>query len=340
MAPSEPGVGSLDAVRGPAAAPQALVVILNYNGIEDTLVCLDSLRAQTVQVAVMVIDNGSRNDDLGRISQEFPEVEVIALGENRGWAGGNNVGIRLGLERGYAQICLLNNDTVLRADAMAELLAAAAVIGAPCLLHPVVFDFADTSHPHLFPYPLAATADATARRLAEQHEVREIDWAYGACLLVSAELARRIGLLDERFFLQLEEQDYYRRARQAGMRSYCTLRARILHKESVSFGGRITPNKTYYQVRNSLLLAEKHERNLGGVLRSLRYLMWSLRHQARARRSWAASRLGFLVWLVSFEPVARGVRHGVRDYFLRRFGPRAAPRRDIPAPVTPPGTAP
>jgi len=43
----------------------------------------------------------------------------------------------------------------------------------------------------------------------------------------------------------------------AGMRSYCALRARILHKESVSFGGRVTPNKTYYQVRNSLLLAEK-----------------------------------------------------------------------------------
>jgi GT2 family glycosyltransferase len=322
-----------------------LVVVLNYNGIADTLDCLESLRAQTCAgLAVLVIDNGSRADDLGRIAARFPDVEVIALGENRGWAGGNNVGLRLGLERGFAYMLLLNNDTVLRADALAEMLAAAAAVGQPCLLHPVIHDFDDARHPQLLPGPAPATPDATARRLAEQHEVVQFDWAYGACLLIPAALARRIGLLDERFFLQLEEQDYYLRARAGGMRSYCALRARILHKESVSFGGRRTPNKTYYQVRNSLLLAEKHEASFASVLRALRQLVWALRHQAGAVRPWAASRAGFLLWLCSAEPVARAVRQGVADYVFRRFGPRpvapSARRVAPPPPPVAPGPAP
>jgi GT2 family glycosyltransferase len=333
------------------------VIVLNYNGIADTLDCLASLRAQTCAgMATLVIDNGSRNDDLGRIAARFPEVEVIALGENRGWAGGNNVGLRLGLERGFDAMLLLNNDTVLRADALEQMLAAAAAVGAPCLLHPVIHDFDDARRPQLLPGPGPMTSDAAARTLAERHDVVEINWAYGACLLIPAALARRIGLLDERFFLQLEEQDYFRRAVAAGMRSYCALRARILHKESVSFGGRVTPNKTYYQVRNSLLLAEKHDASVFGVLRALRQLGWALRHQARAVRPAAATRTGFLLWLCSADAVAAAVRQGFADYLRRRFGARRvaasssrAPHRVAPAiaarvapaaPAVAPGPAP
>ncbi len=358
MAPSgygpDHGLGSLNEMPGPAlpaqqqaSARRLLVVVLNYNGLADTLDCLESLRAQTCPgLAVLVIDNGSRADDLGRIAARFPEVEVVALGENRGWAGGNNVGLRLGLERGFEQMCLLNNDTVLRPDALAELLAAAAAVHDPCLLQPVIHDFDDARQPQLLPGPAPATPDAAARRLADHDEVVEITWAYGACLLVPAALVRRVGLLDERFFLQLEEQDYFCRAVAQGMRSYCALRARIRHKESASFGGRVTPDKTYYQVRNALLLAEKHEASVGGVLRALRRLLWALRHQARAVRPRAASHAGFVRWLCSGDAVARAARQGFRDYVVRRFGPRpvapAAARRVAPLPPPPvaPGSAP
>ncbi len=331
--------GSLDRQPGPpvptegrelrAAGRQLLVVVLNYNGIADTLDCLESLRAQTCAqdgpgLAIVVIDNGSRADDLGRIAARFPEVEVVALGENRGWAGGNNVGLRLGLERGFEYICLLNNDTVLDPHALAELLAAAAAVGEPCLMHPVSHDFEDPSSPQLAPGPAPATPDATAHWLAEQHDVVEIAFAYGACLLIPASLPRRIGLLDERFFLQLEEQDYFRRAQALGLRSYCARRARILHKLSVSFGGRITPGKTYYQMRNRLLLTEKHDATPRGALWALRELLWTLRNQAGAVRPGAATWPGFLRWLVSADPFAQAARQGFRDYALRRFGPRSA----------------
>ena len=330
----EPGVGSRDAQRGPApaqtqvetqAATRLLVVVLNYNGLDDTLACLDSLRAQSCAgMATLVIDNASRADDLGRIAERFPQVEVIRLAENRGWAGGNNVGLRLALERGFAQVCLLNNDTVLPPDTLGEMLAAAAAVGAPCMMMPLIHYFDDPERAQVAPGPAPATPDDAARLLAERHGVVEISWAYGACLLLPAEMVRRVGLLDERFFLQLEEQDYYRRARRLGLRSYCARRARILHKESASFGARVTPAKTYYQVRNSLLLAEKHDATPAGVLRALRELLWLLRNQAALSAPQAATGLGFLRWLGSADALARAARQGAGDYLRRRFGPRPA----------------
>ena len=309
----------------PTAA--VLVIILNFNGLADTLVCLESLRNQTSRPHVLVIDNGSRDDELGGIATRYPEIETMALPENLGWAGGNNVGLQLALERGFEQACLLNNDTVLDPTAIAEMLAAATQFAEPCLLHPTIAYFDGPTQWQLNPQPVS-TSDLGP-------DLVEMDFAYGACLMLPASVVRCVGLLDERFFLQLEEADYFRRARALGIRSLCTRRARILHKESVSFGGRITDTKTYYQVRNTLLLTEKHSPTLRGFLGAARGLAWALRRQAQADKGSdgrggeaGGERKGgwlrFLGWLLSAHPLARAARQGVRDYLRRRFGRRPA----------------
>jgi GT2 family glycosyltransferase len=305
---------------------RVLVVILNFNGLADTLACLESLRLQTCRrFNILLIDNGSRADDLGLVARQFPHTEVIALPDNRGWAGGNNVGLRLALERGYGFVCLLNNDTVLALDAIDELLAAAAAVDQPCLLHPAIFFYDDPERPQLWP-EAPVLADPAALRLVAAHDVVEMSWAYGACLLLHAAILDKVGLLDERFFLQLEEQDYYRRAAATGLRSYCARRARILHKESVSFGGRMTPSKIYYLTRNSLLLAEKHDATVAGALRSLYRLLGTLQNRARASGSAVATLPGLLRWLLSSDALARAAREGAMDYVRRRFGPRQMPQ--------------
>lgn len=307
--------------RNLATDSQIAIVILNFNGIEDTLACLDSLRVQTRQdFAVQVIDNGSRADDLSLITARFPEVEIIALPENLGWAGGNNVGMRWALDRGFDYICLLNNDTVLDPTAIEELLAAATILGRYFLLHPTIAYFEEPTKWQLNPHPRFAT-DAN-RRLESECGIVEIGWAYGACLLFPVSLLEIVGLFDERFFLQLEEADYFQRAKAQGIRSFCARRARILHKESVSFGGVITGAKTYYQVRNSLLLTEKHTPTLKGFLRALRRLLWALHNQARESGSGVTGWPSFIRWMLSAHPLARAARQGACDYIRRRFGRR------------------
>jgi GT2 family glycosyltransferase len=312
----QPGTAGRDA--------RLLIVVLNYNGIDDTVACLDSLSCQTsTDFAVLVIDNGSRDDDLSRIAVRFPLVEVIALPDNLGWAGGNNVGMRLALERGFRHVCLLNNDTVLDPRAIEALLAAAAELGQPCLLHPAIAYFDDPARWQINPQP---APDAGTDANSASPDIVEMDWAYGACLLLPASVLTRVGLLDERFFLQLEETDYFLRAKRFGIRSFCARRARILHKESVSFGGRITAAKTYYQARNSFLLAEKHSPGPVGYLRAARRLMWSLHHQASASGAEINGWFRFFLWLLSADAIARAARQGLSDYILRRFGPRPPAR--------------
>jgi GT2 family glycosyltransferase len=153
-------------------------------------------------------------------------------------------------------------------------------------------------------------------------DVVRIGYAYGACLLMPVAVVREVGLLDERFFLQLEEEDYFRRAMARGIHSYCARRARILHKESASFGARITADKTYYQVRNTLLLIEKHAGSPAQALRLLRQIAWTLWHQARSVEPAVTGWTQLLRWSLSAHELARAARHGVRDYACRRFGQR------------------
>ena len=194
------------------AGTRLLVIILNFNGIDDTLACLGSLASQTLQnFHVLVIDNGSRGDDPDRIRTRSPATEVIALPGNLGWAGGNNVGLRLALSRGFDFVCLLNNDTVLDPVALEELLLAAGRIGRPCLLHPAIAFFDDPTQWQLYPEPSTST-DAFVRQLEAAHEICEMTYAYGACMLFAASALRVVGLLDDRFFLQFEETDYFQRA--------------------------------------------------------------------------------------------------------------------------------
>ena len=96
----------------------------------------------------------------------------------------------------------------------------------------------------------------------------------------------------------------------------------MLHKESASFGGRVSANKTYYQVRNTFLLAEKHGRGVADFAGRAKRLLWALFQRFKgldpAVNSWGR----LAVALCSGDAQARAVRQGVGDYVRRRFGKR------------------
>jgi hypothetical protein len=292
------------------------VIVLSYNGTADTLACLESLRQQGRQAPeVLVVDNGSTDGAALKIRALYPEFALIELPNNRGWAGGNNVGIERALRDGAEMICLLNNDTIVPSGAISSL-AEAARSCPPCLMHPAI-DYADAAEgPQLDP----SRSPATAIRTPFGANVYELDYAYGACLMIPASLFRQIGMFDERFFLQLEEMDFYLRARRAGIRSLCATGVRIRHSESRSFGGRRTPVKTYYGARNSLLLMEKHDRSLVVAFRSLRSLYWAISRVAQEAES-GNFPVPLIGWGASRNPFIVAARAGIRDYLLRRFGP-------------------
>ena len=98
-----------------------VAVVLSWNGREDTLACLESLRG----VETIVVDNGSADGSADAVAERFPDVELIRAGVNLGFAGGNNVGIRRALDRGADWVVLVNNDATVADDLVAAVVAAA-----------------------------------------------------------------------------------------------------------------------------------------------------------------------------------------------------------------------
>lgn len=305
-------------VDGSATQKRMLCIVLSFNGRNDTVACLDGLLEKKIWgMDVLVVDNASEYGVVEHIAESHPEVEFLRLEENLGWAGGNNAGIRIGLERGYDWICLLNNDLVFPAG-QAESWFNAVNGLPPALVHPTIYYWSEPTVAQLHP-----DADETVehRSVGNWHGKAVMNFAYGACLAVHHEVFQRVGLLDERFFLQLEETDFHHRANKGGYLSVCDLNVKIFHKESRAFGGNRAPIKTYYSVRNSLLLIEKKKESLKLVFKDVISLYWSLSRLAGSDRD--VNFLGkaeFMMWIFSNSLSALAVRTGVQDYLFRNFG--------------------
>ena len=246
--------------------PTVFVVVLNWNGRDDTLACLESVDKIThPDFRVIVVDNGSADDSVDAIRATFPEVELIETGANLGFSGGNNVGIKRAPQLGADYVLLLNNDTVVDPGLLDAFVAAARCFPDAGVFSAKIYFHAE---PNRIWYA-GARWSARATRFEQVGEgvlddgisfstICETDYACGCAFFVPAARLREIGLLDDNFFLYFEETDWCYRAREAGYPSIFVPEAKLWHKVSVSFGGEGSPLALYFQTRNRLLWAKRH----------------------------------------------------------------------------------
>src|ERR1700722_6513342 len=106
---------------------KTVIVVLNWNSYDMTQECIGSLLAmekvETGSFEILIVDNGSRDGSAERLRAALPQVEVIAAGRNLGFTGGCNLGMKRALEACAEHVLLINNDTVVKPDFLAELLA-------------------------------------------------------------------------------------------------------------------------------------------------------------------------------------------------------------------------
>lgn len=242
--------------------PKVAIVIVIWNGRQDTLECLASFRNDNYpNKRIIVVDNGSTDRSGEVIRLLYPQVQIVETGRNLGFTGGNNVGIRHAIEEGVDYVYLLNNDTVVEQDSLIRLVEAMEANPGAGLMAPVIHDFE---------YPRAIWFAGSAmdlRRGAAWHDnVRqpercetpyEVPWATGCAMLVKAELLDKLGGFDDRYYLSWEDVDLSLRVKKEGFRVMVAPGARIYHKGGQS-GKNLNSIYGYYTVRNSLLLARKH----------------------------------------------------------------------------------
>jgi len=248
------------------------VIMLNWNGLDDTRAALASLAACRVppgwQVALMMVDNGSTDGSVDAVRREFPAVDVVPLPENRRFAGGNNEGLKRALAGGADAIMLINNDTEAAGGLFDHLLGAlerdpeAGAVGPViCFAQPrdVIWYAGGRCIPAL---GVAAHRGLREVDRAQYTKVESTGYLTGCCLLASREAWLKVGPLDERYFIYAEDADWSLRARAAGYRLLLVPRARVWHKVSAASGA-ASPWKIYQRLRANLTLFARHATGLG-----------------------------------------------------------------------------
>jgi hypothetical protein len=292
--------------------PLVYIFVLNYNGWDDTIECLESIvRNSYPHYRIIVIDNASNDPSVEKIkawaagqssvSSSFlnsrarnrrmyfamydretaeqggnPETEkeinlhssdealiLIQTGENLGFAGGNNVGIRYALKRKAEYVWLLNNDTVVEPDAVSSLVNLAetdediGMTGSTLLSYdnPALVEACGGGNG----YRLNILGFTTGFRETPEWQFKkssQLDYIFGTSLLAKSTMIKDIGLLDEDYFFFSEDKDWSMRAKQKGWKLHHCPQSIVYHKGSRSIQQR-SPSRDYYFVRNNLFFVKK-----------------------------------------------------------------------------------
>lgn len=243
-------------------------IVPAWNRRDDTLACLLSLSRQEAgchRHELLLVDNGSDDGTAEAARQALPGLGVVSLEANRGFAAAANIGIETALEQGADFTWLVNNDTLALPGLLGMLLDAMAVEGIGMATPTVcTMDEPDVVWPSAgWRRSLTLAAfDTTARPPSD--EPYDVEWATGCCLLVRAEVWRRIGLFDPAYVFYYEDHDLCLRARAAGWRIVHVPRARVLHRVAGSTG-RGSALQMYLLARASVPFYWRHSRGLRRV---------------------------------------------------------------------------
>jgi len=316
--------------------PKVYIVILNYNGWQDTIECLETvIRNNYLNYQVIVMDNNSPNNSMEYIKAwaegkldvwvkpnhplrhlSFPPVKkpipyvyytheeaekggnieletklaekipkgittkypliFIQAGENLGFAGGNNIGIKYALAKNdFEYIWFLNNDTVIEKDTLSKMVQKfesykkegkkVGILGSKLLYYdrPNIIQgiggiynkwFAVAKHLGVF--------EEDKGQYDNEQILDKIDYVIGASMLVSKEFIKEVGLMCEDYFLYFEELDWTLRGKEKGYQlGYCW-QSKVYHKEGGSIGSSSKGSDKseiadYYGLRNRILFTKK-----------------------------------------------------------------------------------
>jgi len=249
---------------------KTLIVVLNWNTYEMTKECVQSLRAmEGDSFDILMVDNGSQDGSLESLRQAFPQITMIANGRNLGFASGSNVGMKRALEQGTDYVLLVNNDTVVKPDLLAELLAEAKRSLKAGMVSPKIY-YAD--HPDRIWWAGGTFSlwQGVPRHLGRNEKergryetARSIDWATGCVVLISCAALRETGLFDEKIFANAEDLDLSLRMRSLGWQIRYAPAAKLWHKEGFATRRNVGEHVRYFtSTRNILWVMHKHARAL------------------------------------------------------------------------------
>jgi GT2 family glycosyltransferase len=291
-----------------------VVVLVNWQDEEQTLQCARTLRSwQTLKPELLVVDNQSTKASCNRLRRELTTDEVICSHINRGYAGGNNLGIGRALEKKKDYILLLNTDAEISEAGVTLLLERLKTYPDISILGPVVFEHRK-NHVHCLIGGRDIARHQNTRIVAEPNGLKsvtgyplhEVDYVLGTVFLTRRSLFEEIGLLDEQFFFSGEIPDFCKRARNEGHKACTDLEASAYHNTNKTPLDLRESLYVYYNMRNRFLYIKKHCSSEKLMYFSYWMVMCGLK-LAYAMMRWKT-------------PRARAILLALEDALLNKFG--------------------
>ena len=252
-------------VNAAADMPAVAIVIVDYNGFADTARCLESIDAvDYVNYTVYLVDNGgSHRVELESIASSHAGVCYLRSEDNLGFSGGNNFALEKVLDD-FDYVLLLNNDTVVTPKFLSRLVE---VADERTLVGPKIYYWADKDR---IWYAGGKSSRALCKAWHEgfrktdsklnEKGPREVGFISGCCMLIPTKVLADVGLLDDSYFLYLEDTDYCFRAVDAGFALRYAPDSVIYHCVSASTGD-ASPLMNYYKLRNRQYFIDRYSTN-------------------------------------------------------------------------------
>lgn len=285
------------------------LVTVNYNGATKTLRLLESLRIQTDNAfEILIVDNASESQDLKVLDEGLmglpPTFRLIKNKENLGFSGGNNIGIRISLERGADWVLLINNDTTVAKDFIASLKKHLAAVHSPLIGIPLQEAPDRVAYAGLVAW-LAPTLEHAYRM---EDVVDQRFYAIGGGVAMHREIIEAVGYWDERYFLYFEDADFSERVHHKGYDISIATNLRITHETSSTTKRLGSPLLLRYHFRNAHMFTAYH----GPLWAKILLPGWSL--------FVILKQIVKLAVRPRFSAEAKAIIAGISDFYRGRFG--------------------
>lgn len=302
--------------------PQVGIVLVNFNGREDTFECLESLSKITwPNYKIYLVDNGSTDKIAKDVMEKFNNVHLLENKDNLGFTGGNNTGIKIALKDGCKYLLLLNNDTIVAPNFIEPLVKRLESNAKIAMTTPKIYFYNDKK--------LWAFGGLIDRVLCRSPHIGvniedtgqfktaiRVDRVTGCSMFIKSDVIEKYGMFDDRFFIYEEETDWCVRLARKGYIFMVEPESVIWHKGHRDSGRIGKPFMIYLQMRNHLLLIRKHSDYflLGGTI-ALFYTFFTLFK--------LVSIAGLKFMLLKdkkYLDACKAVVLGIIDYFKGKFG--------------------